>query len=615
MVGGTRLLYSLPAYGIISIAALLSLASLRAKRPSADAFCILSTLLLGAWILGRAWYSPIEYLAQPDFFMMIGCLMVYLLTAQYLTGPRGQTAMIILLWVIACAEVWVGVVQFTKDPGYMLFGLMRPPGNRASGLYISPNNFAGYLVTVAVISASLGIWSRWRVWAKVLAFYIAAACLVGVAISGSRGGYFATIGSLAALVTGSMYVIRIADPRKFVPVAIAGVCGLLAVLGLAAFLMMNSGFLQHRMQTMVVKDVRIYNWEAAIDNIRVSPWIGTGAGTHLIYGRLFRRPPIQVDPVHAHCDYLELLAEYGIAGGVCMALFLTAHIRKALRTFSEILRERMLASGFHRSNSFAIQFGALCAVAGLGIHSVVDFDMHIPGNALIFAFLFGIIANPGLKPSPLAVNRVLTPAVRALLPVLGAFMLWHGLRLLPSEYYAEMARTSLRDHKFIPAIGYAQKGLGAGHEVGPVIESAGTPDWIARIAAKTGGNPNNPNLYFYMGEANRTLGARMPNMFLRQRYFEAAIPMFEAGLKVFPENESLLVRYAQALDGLQKHGDAEAIYQKALNLDPNLGILNGYYESHLALEGKKDEAAARAKAREQAGWKEIDPDQPSENPF
>ena len=612
-IGGTRLLYSLPAYGLISIAAVLTLASIRRKKISPDPFCVVSTLILGGWVLYRAWHSPVVYLAWPDLFMMIGCLMTYLMTALYLNGTRSQTAMIAVLWCIAAVEVWVGVVQFTKDKGFMLFGLIRPPGDRASGMYISPNNFAGYLVTVAVISVCLGVWSRWKLWAKVTAFYVAVFCLLGVAISGSRGGYFATIGSLLSFAIGTMYAIRVLEPRKFLWVALGSIGGVAAVVGLAAYLMLNSGYLAHRMQTMVAKDVRIYNWEAALDNIRVSPWIGTGSGTHLIYGRLFRRPQIQVDPVHAHCDYLELLAEYGIVGGACMALFLTAHVRRGLRTYSEILRRRLLPAGYHRSNTFAMQLGALCAVGGLAIHSVVDFDMHIPGNALIFAFLFGIIANPGLEKEPQWASRVFTPLAMAVLPLLGVLMLWRVLPLLPSEYWSEQARISLRDQQFLDAIAYAKRGLGAlpavpAQSPDPAAGDA-APSLLNQLLAKGPGDPQNPDLYMYIGEANRGLGQRMMNPFMKKLYLKRAVEAFDAGLKIFPQSESMLIREGQSMDGMRDFADAEGVYQKALTLDPNLDLAHAFYENHLILEGKKAEADEVERVRQKAGWKEVDPDQ------
>ena len=76
---------------------------------SAEPLCLGSTLLLGAWVLLRAAHSPVEYLAWPDFFMMLGCLMVYLLTAFYLTGTREQTILLAVLWAIAGVQVWVGL--------------------------------------------------------------------------------------------------------------------------------------------------------------------------------------------------------------------------------------------------------------------------------------------------------------------------------------------------------------------------------------------------------------------------------------------------------------------------------------------------------------------------
>ncbi len=595
LIGGTRLIYSLPAYAVLSIGALLTLAGIRVKRTPPDAFCLGTTLLLGAWILIRASVSPVGYLAWPDFFMMIACLMTYLLTVFYLSGSLEQTVLVTVLWVIAAAEVWVGVIQFVNDPKFMLFGLLRPDNTPASGMYISHNSFAGFLSAVAILSISLGVWSSWRVWAKILALYIALCCLLGVAISGSRGGYFDAISSLLCFAIGSIYAVRAANPRRFLPVALITLGGLASVVTLAALLMTHSQFLTRRMQTMALKDVRIYNWEAAIDHIRLSPWVGTGSGTHLIYGRLFRRPQIQANPVHAHCDYLELLAEYGAAGGLCMALFLTAHIRNALRSYSEILRRRLLPSGLLGNDRFAIQLGALCAVAGLAIHSLVDFDMHIPGNALIFAFLFGVLANPDMKrPLGFADSR-LTPWAKPLLPALGLLMLWRGVPMLPSEYCSEMARRSLRNGAPLDAITYAEKGI----DSAPAADSAGqgeeaTLDKLLRI---TGPNPQNPDLYFYLGEANQALAFRIPNAYLRRDYLGRAASAYEAGLKIFPQDENLLVRDGQVLDGLNRFADSEAMFQRALAWDPNLEKIYDLYESHLKAEGKTAEAEAVARKR------------------
>ena len=461
LIGGTRLLFSLPAYGLIAFAAVLSVASIRSRRVPPSALCVLSTLALGGWVLYRSAHSPIWYLSLPDFFMMIGCLTVYFLTAYHLTTVKDRGILFGVLWLLAAAEVFCGLVQFLKDQHFMPFGLLRAANvERASGMFISPNHFAGFLETVAILSIAMAVWSRWPLWSKALAVYIALSCWLGVAISGSRGGYFATITTMLVFSIGSIYTMRLTNPRMFVATMIGSVCAVALIIGLAAFMMSSSHLLNNRMHTMVAKDPRIYNWEAALDHIRVSPWIGTGSGTHLIYGRLFRRSQIQADPVHAHCDYLELIAEYGIVGGCCMLLFILAHVVNGLAGFSNILRRRLLPSGISQSNTFAMNFGALCAIAGLAVHSVVDFNMHIPGNALLFAFIFGIVANPGVERASSFVAGRIVPWGRVVLPALGGWMIWAGLPLLPSEWCAEQSREALRDQQFFESINYANIALG-----------------------------------------------------------------------------------------------------------------------------------------------------------
>ncbi len=617
LIGGTRLLFSLPAYGLLAVAALLSLPAIRARRIPPRLWCVLATLLLGGWVLYRSSHSPIQYLALPDFYMMMGCLMVYLLTAYYLTSLRDRTVLVGVLWALAAVEVWFALIQFIKDPHFMLFGFIRGQGlERPSGMFISANHFAGFLETVAIISLSMVVWSRWPVWSKILGAYIAVSCWIGVAISGSRGGYFSTVFTLIVFSVGSIYAIRRLDPQKFL-FAISGFLAAVALMVVtAAFLMSHSQLLTHRMSTMVVKDVRIYNWEAAVDHIRVSPWIGTGAGTHLIYGRLFRRMQIQADPVHAHCDYLELIAEYGAVGGVCMLLFVVSHVWNGVKAFFEILERRLLASGIARSNSFALNLGCLCAVAGLAVHSVVDFNMHIPGNALLFAFIFGMLANPGIERMPNVIERTVLPWGRLLLPALGVWMIVSGLPLLPSELCAERARVALRENKYFTAIDYAKLGLGKPmlHDIDPPPDEyviAGRP-WtmwfggISSLVQRFGPNPKNPDMYFYMGEANRAFGTRMKLFLLKKHFFSAGIEAFQEGLKIFPQDENALVRMAQCYDGLGDYQTAEEVYQQAFKVDPHLGILYGFYATHSQLEGKAAEAAAASKVEHDLDYGEVD---------
>ena len=333
-------------------------------------------------------------------------------------------------------------------------------------------------------------------------------------------------------------------------------------------MMSHNHFLSDRMDRLgkATQDVRVYNWLATLDQFKLSPVVGTGAGTHLYYGRLFRRPQIQADPVHAHSDYLEMLAEYGLIGELLALLFLGTHLYNGIWTAREITLRRLCNSlTSARSDSLALTVGAVVAVIALAAHSVVDFNMHIPGNALLFAFLFGILANPGLERSQSDTERFSRGMlVRGGLCLLGVVLLTGVGLKYKGEKLAEQARVALRNTDYKVCI---EKALGS-------------------IAA----DASNPNAYFYLGEAYRVsaLGVRVPA--LRVALFEKAAGAYRAGLERFPQDENLMVRLGQALDGARRFDEAETFYVQAIHSDPNLGVLYAYYSSHLKLTGQGDAA-------------------------
>jgi O-antigen ligase len=116
--------------------------------------------------------------------------------------------------------------------------------------------------------------------------------------------------------------------------------------------------------------MRIDTWHIFLDH----PVVGTGLGTlqqvfppydTLYDGRIVN---------HSHNDYLELLAEAGILGALCAAGFLVVLLLESLKGLEN------LGSSFNS----ALNLSGLVGCCGILVHSLVDFNLHIPANALLF---------------------------------------------------------------------------------------------------------------------------------------------------------------------------------------------------------------------------------------
>lgn len=82
----------------------------------------------------------------------------------------------------------------------------------------------------------------------------------------------------------------------------------------------------------------------------------------------------------AHCDYLQALAELGIPGFVLVivvVVFAVACCIKATGATANCV-ERFLAAG------------CLGSLAAILVHSLVDFNMYVPANAMAAASVLGI---------------------------------------------------------------------------------------------------------------------------------------------------------------------------------------------------------------------------------
>ncbi len=286
-------------------------------------------------------------------------------------------------------EDWRGFVWFGMFFGFLvsLFAILQYLTNNgklywfreisSSGLpfgpYVNRNHFAGFvelILPLALVPLVLGRVRRER---RPVVGLFAVLPIGALFLSASRGGIVSFAVELGAL--SLVMILR----RTMGKQLLAGVSVLLVASVLVSWL--GVGQILQRLSSVQILEVtagkrasmRKDTWRMFLDH----PFVGTGLGTLQIvyppYETLYDGKIVN----HTHNDYLEALAETGILGGLCCAWFLAVLFSESLKRLRQL------------NNSFigTLQLSGLVASAGFLVHSFVDFNLHIPANALLFFLL------------------------------------------------------------------------------------------------------------------------------------------------------------------------------------------------------------------------------------
>src|SRR5262249_46022962 len=202
-----------------------------------------------------------------------------------------------------------------------------------------------------------------------------------------------------------------------------------------------------------------------------------------------------------------------------------AHLWSGWKGFNQLGRERVRAGDALLNNHLALNLGALGSVAAYMVHSFVDFNLHIPANVLLLAFVFGILANDGAE--QVGAGRKMSVLWRMPLPVIGVILAFQSYRLLPGEYFTERARTAQRDDRPEAALAFASRGLET--------------------------EKQNPNLYLYLASAQFTLCDRVSDLHSRAKCYEERVAALQRARALAPADRTVLVQLALGSDAVNRY--------------------------------------------------------------
>ena len=286
------------------------------------------------------------------------------------------------IMVLAAGESLLGLAQFS------LSRLAGGDAAAATGTYVNRNHFAGLLelgLPLAVMWA-ISLWRRNPDGAdqsmgaalRIAAILGIAVCLLaGIVVSLSRMGFLAAIGSLLLMVV--LLLVPRANWRKWAP---------LLAIPLALLILLPSRELRQRFSfTMTTSEVssqtRLEIWSDTLHFVSGHKWLGSGLGAYERGLYLFKtvKPTNTLD--FAHNDYLQVLAELGIPGVLLFAGLILWLVRIPLR--------EAFSRGYSRNRELCI--GLLGALGAIALHSLTDFNLYIPANALAVAWLGGLAVS------------------------------------------------------------------------------------------------------------------------------------------------------------------------------------------------------------------------------
>jgi O-antigen ligase len=499
------------------------------------------------YAIARYFTADIEYVARKELLRILVYGFLFFIVLNYL--HRQERVQLITLTLLGLAMVisWYAIYQFLASSD-KVWWFVSPYKHRGAGTYFCPNHLAGFLEMLLPLALTFTLASRLKPVTRVFVGYSALVILAGIAVTVSRGGWVATTLALVALfgVLSFRKGHRLAS-LVFFAVIVGGVL----VIG------PKSHFFKSRVNQMVAgekfdDDARLITWRPALEIWGENLWWGAGPGLFDERFRAFRPEGLQQQPYRAHNDFLNTLTDWGVAGAVIVATALGLLVVGIIKTWRVVRGPRQALGGRSESNRFAFVLGASVGLLALFFHSAVDFNMHIPANAILAITLMALLVSH-LRFTTEAYWVKLRPWMSSVMTLVlvagGGFFIGEGVR-------------------------------GASEQVWLLRAAAAEPfstDQISLLKRAYAVEPRNPQTPYRIGEAlwrqsqEGSFAYSDAEGDYRTRADEA-IEWFQRSLKLNQWNGYAYLGCGLCLDWLGRFEESEPYFARAEELDPK-----GYY--------------------------------------
>jgi O-antigen ligase len=311
-------------------------------------------------------------------------LILVFLAVQAFRTPKEWKSLVWFLMSLAFVVSIFGIVQYFTFNGKLYWIRTLHHGGEPFGPFVNRNDFAGFVELILPLGLALLVLDGERRERRLLVALFVVFPAAALVLSASRAGIICFLGELV-LLGWLVWLYGRRSQRYLLVVLALAIAGIAAWLGVGNALARFSEGSWSEVSVSQRLSMSRDTWRIFLDH----PWVGTGMGTLEIVFPRYETQYTGLVVNHAHNDYVEMLADGGLAGGLLGLAFLVILFRRGMRNV------RRAMSPVTRS----LYGGGLVGAIGLLGHELVDFNLHIASNAIIF-LLISVLAT-SVIPEPI----------------------------------------------------------------------------------------------------------------------------------------------------------------------------------------------------------------------
>jgi O-antigen ligase len=337
---------------------------------------------------------------------LAGLIVYFAAALAFIDSPRRLRLVARLVIVFGFLLAVYGMMQHFINPS-TIFWVREPKQAEPFGPYINRHHFAGYMELVLAMPLGLmfvGAIERERI---LLYAFASAMMAIALVLTNSRGGMLSMVceilflAIIAATVRGRRRRGDEPEDRRTRVRAAAVRLGLGFAMIIAVFIGVlyfgGDEALTRLVGTVDSSDPttgRTHFWGGTVEIIKDHPLTGAGLGAFSAAYPRYDTANGNYRLEQAHNDYLQILSDGGMVGGLLGLVFVVLLFRTALKRMQT-----------HDKFRRGVALGALSGCAGVLVHSFFDFTLHTTANGLMFLLLAALATVNGRVEEPETQSR------------------------------------------------------------------------------------------------------------------------------------------------------------------------------------------------------------------